>query len=108
MFEDFFQRLFHLYSKEMSRSVYLEKFKEEKKTPCRVTDQFRATQKAGQTPRIMEQSLEPIVINVVLKLSQQSTDEIADEDHLCLECAEHREQDGLEGSVACYVNFLPG
>lgn len=35
----------------------------------------------------MEQSFEFIVVNVVFELSQESSDEVADENHFGFECA---------------------
>lgn len=34
----------------------------------------------------MEKSFELVVINIVFKLSQETSDEVPDKDHFCLEC----------------------
>lgn len=57
--------------------------------------QSRTIFESSEAPRVMQESFEFIVVNVVFKLSQETSDEVADEDHFCLECAQNGEKNGL-------------
>lgn len=41
---------------------------------------------SSEASRIMKESFEFIVVNIVFELSQESSNEVADEDHFSLEC----------------------
>jgi hypothetical protein len=58
-------------------------------------DQSRTVFESSKTPGVMEKSLEFIVVNVIFKLSQESSDEITDEDHFSFERAKNGEKDRL-------------
>ena len=49
--------------------------------------QGRAIFESSEASRVMEQSFEFVVVNIVFELSQESSDEVTDEDHFGFECA---------------------
>ena len=49
--------------------------------------QGRAIFESSEASRVVKESFEFIVVDVVFKLSQESSDEVPDKDHFGLECA---------------------
>lgn len=53
------------------------------------THQLCAVLEASQPTRIVQETLKPVVIDVVLQFCKQSPDEVADEDHFRFQCTQH-------------------